>query len=298
MNNDNLFKIPTVETHEERLHSTTYVPYSIYDCRMPQYHPNVPMHWHSEWEIDYVLSGEGELISGDEHFFCHSGDIVIALPNMLHASYPSSKGLRYMAFVFNGSILGAVEKDRSYSECISPIENNIFMPRLKYDSSHPDYYNIRQAMETIVSEALKNDAGNDLMLKSALYSLFYYFSQEKNKRPEDNSDVSLTALIRPALEYIIYNYERDISIDELSKMCMLSSSYFMGTFKKAVGMSAIDYLSQLRIQAACGALTSSDDEISKIAYSCGFNNLSNFNRQFRKLKGCSPREFRKQKKEA
>ena len=52
-----------LQTKEGRTHSSTLVPYSIYDCKIPEYFPNVPMHWHTEMEIDIFEEGEGE-------FFC------------------------------------------------------------------------------------------------------------------------------------------------------------------------------------------------------------------------------------
>ena len=66
----------------------------------------------------------------------------------------------------------------------------------------------------------------------------------------------------------------------------------MGCFKKAVGLGAIEHLAQLRVNAACEALTDTDKAISDIALDCGYNNLSNFNRQFKKITGSTPNEYR------
>ena len=65
--------------------------------------------------------------------------------------------------------------------------------------------------------------------------------------------------------------------------------------KKAVGMGAIEHLTHLRINAACDALSDTSKIISEIAFSCGYSNLSNFNRQFKQIMGCSPKEYRKRK---
>ena len=54
------------------------------------------------------------------------------------------------------------------------------------------------------------------------------------------------------------------------------------------------HLSHLRVNAACEALSSTRNKVSEIAFSCGYGNLSNFNRQFKRTMGCSPNEYRKQ----
>ena len=53
--------IPGKETEEKRRHSTAYIPYSFYDCRLPTYFASVPLHWHSEFELDYGWRGRGSL---------------------------------------------------------------------------------------------------------------------------------------------------------------------------------------------------------------------------------------------
>lgn len=66
----------------------------------------------------------------------------------------------------------------------------------------------------------------------------------------------------------------------------------MNRFHDHVGLSAMEYISHFRIDKACKALRSSDKDVLEIAFDCGFRNISNFNRQFRRIIGCSPTEFR------
>ena len=84
-----------------------------------------------------------------------------------------------------------------------------------------------------------------------------------------------------------------ITIEQLANTAHMSKSYFMGTFKKQVGMGAINYINQLRIKSACELLRSKNQNVSEIAFSCGFTNLSNFNRQFRRQIGITPKEYAK-----
>lgn len=278
---------------EQRQHSSSLVPYSMYDCQIPDSFPSVPMHWHNEFEIDYVLQGQGNFICGDEHFPVNHGDVIMIPPNMLHAAYPSSTmSLYYIAFVFHGSMLGFESNDRSSIHCIRPLTTGQLRLNMKYDLSHPDYSVIRSLVEEIVSCANKNNSYDDLLLKSNLLKLYWYFEKNENQSSIQRDDISYSSLIRPALEYMTYCYMDSITITELASKCAISSSHFMNSFKKAVGCSAIEFLTHLRIKAACTALTESTDDISTISINCGFNNLSNFNKQFKKITGNSPREYR------
>ncbi len=281
---------------EQRQHSSSLVPYSIYDCQIPESFPNVPMHWHNEFEIDYVLQGKGDFICGDEHFPVSHGDVIMIPPNMLHAAYPSSdRKLHYIAFVFHASMLGFESNDRSSTHCIRPLITGQLHVNLKYNPDHPDYSVIRSLTETIVSCANKNNPYDDLLLKSVLLQLFWYLEKNDNMSSYQGDDISYSSLIRPALEFMTYYYMDSITISELAAKCAISSSHFMNSFKKAVGCSAIEFLTHLRIKAACTALTETTEDISTISFSCGFSNLSNFNKQFKKITGSSPREYRNQK---
>ena len=67
----------------------------------------------------------------------------------------------------------------------------------------------------------------------------------------------------------------------------------MSKFKQFAGISAIEYITQLRIKKACEMLLETDCTSAQAAFDSGFRNLSNFNRQFRKIMGCSPNKYRK-----
>ena len=75
------------ETEEKRQHSTSWIPYSFYEVRIPEALNNVPMHWHSEFELNRVLRGTGEFICGDNHFIAKEGDLILFPPNVLQYLY-------------------------------------------------------------------------------------------------------------------------------------------------------------------------------------------------------------------
>lgn len=288
--------IPSRETEEKRQHSTTYIPYSYYECRLPEYFMNVPMHWHSEFEINSIICGKGEFICGDDKFTAQEGDLLILPPNMLHAAFPCQDSrLVYYALVFNPIMLGTGTNDRCTTECIRPLMNGSLKISPHIPSSTRNYCELKAAADQIFTCAHGNLPQLDLLLKSELLRMFWLLENNEDILCRKDTGISYSEIIRPALEYMMNNFQENITVDELADLVHLSKSYFMSCFKKAVGMGAIEHLTQLRINAACEALSTTGKSISDIAFSCGYSNLSNFNRQFKKNVGCSPNRYRKNK---
>lgn len=286
--------IPNKATEEKRKHSTTLIPYSHYECRIPEAFMNVPMHWHSEFELNYIYSGKGEFICGNQKFEAQEGDILIMPPNMLHSAYPcKDSSLLYYALVFSPALLGAASGDRSAVECIRPIVNGNAQITVHIRPDDRDYAPMKILTDQIFACIHANTAHMDLLLKSELLKLFWLLEKSGYISLQKDSGAGYEELIRPALEYMAENFQENITVEQLCDLVHVSKSYFMRCFKETVGVGAIEHLAQLRINAACEALSTTHHKISDISYQCGYNNLSNFNRQFIKRVGCSPIAYRK-----
>ena len=92
--------------------------------------------------------------------------------------------------------------------------------------------------------------------------------------------------------YINQNYQNEIRLSDVASLAGMSPSAFSRFFKLHTGRNLSDYIIDLRLGYASRMLVDSTHSIAEIGYGCGFNNLSNFNRIFKKKKGCSPSEFR------
>lgn len=286
--------IPSRETEEKRQHSTAFIPYSHYECRLPMEFMNVPMHWHNEFELDYIVEGRGEFICDNDRFVAEEGDILLLPPNMLHAAYPcENHKLIFYALVFHPLLLGANNSDRCTIECVRPIINGSMKLSVCLPSNAKNYSEIKACVRRIFSCAHTNSPQMDLLLKSELLRFFWLLETDEEILCQKDSGINYGEIVRPALEFMFQNFQEDISVEQLACLVHLSKSYFMNCFKKAVGIGAIEHLTQLRINAACEALLATDEKIADIAFHCGYNNLSNFNRHFKEKTGCSPNAYRK-----
>jgi AraC-like DNA-binding protein len=98
--------------------------------------------------------------------------------------------------------------------------------------------------------------------------------------------------IKRILNFISANfYDSELCLEKMAKMASMSTSSFSKYFKKQTGQNYIEVLSSLRLSEACKLLGASDYSIAQIAYRCGYNNLSNFNKHFKLRYKCTPKAF-------
>jgi AraC-like DNA-binding protein len=108
------------------------------------------------------------------------------------------------------------------------------------------------------------------------------FDEKGNKRMTD------------VYSYIRENFGKPISLKEISKIAKMSPYAFSRFFKKSCGSGFVEYLNQVRTNKACYLLRETEYQVHDIANECGFMSISNFNKQFRKTVGISPRDYRTQ----
>ena len=281
-------------SEEKKQHSSRLVPFSCYKCLIPDYFASVPLHWHGEFEINFIISGRAEFICGDKRFISSEGDIIIIPPNMLHAVYPhESFRQRYDTVVFSPEMLGVSENDRCAVECLKPIVSGCAAINTRITREHVYYGELKTTAENIFSCAKGNASRLDMLMKSELLRFFWLLEESGDISLTDKNTASRSEMIRPAIEYMNDNFSEAVTVEQLAEITNMSKSYFMRRFKETAGVGAIEYLSQLRIKKACEILLGTDKTVAETAFECGFRNLSNFNRQFRRLAGCAPKEYRK-----
>lgn len=98
---------------------------------------------------------------------------------------------------------------------------------------------------------------------------------------------------RKVTEYIMQNFNEDISLPEIASVASMGVTAFCNFFKEQFRVTFVEYLNIVRIGHACKLLAENERKVVEIAYECGFNNLANFNRQFKKIKEMTPTCYRK-----
>jgi AraC-like DNA-binding protein len=131
-----------------------------------------------------------------------------------------------------------------------------------------------------------------------LLTILYELSMDENSRILCSSafnkqdDSSESRRIQKVITFLNSNYQEEIRLLDVANYVNMSEVSFSRFMKKRTGKNYIEYLNDLRLGIASRHLVDSNKTIYEISYECGFNNLSNFNRIFKKRKGFTPKEFR------
>ena len=116
---------------------------------------------------------------------------------------------------------------------------------------------------------------------------FLTSAQYRGSQAMDENDV----VIKRAYNYMNKNYQENISLEDIARHVGMNASALCRYYKKNTGKTLFSYLSELRISYAVKLLMNKNIAISQIAYDCGYNNLSHFNRQFKGITGKTPSEY-------
>lgn len=281
----------TSAEHENRVHSSAEKPFSFYGCKIPDLFSDVPLHWHSEYEISCIQDGHGIFRIDDTEYEAEKGDIIIIQPNIVHSIHTKKNGyIIYDTIVFNRDLLGSAVQTRACSEYITPSASGTLRLKARINRFDRGYDPLYRCACSAAKHAASNSALDDIILKSRLLEFLYLMIYHGHTT--FMSSESGAASLKPALEYIRSHLHENISINTLASQCHLSESRFMSLFRRFTGQTSIEYISRLRIREACLLLRTTDNNILDIALTCGYKNLSNFNRHFKKIIGLSPREYR------
>jgi AraC-like DNA-binding protein/mannose-6-phosphate isomerase-like protein (cupin superfamily) len=280
-----------LKAKENRIHSSAQKPYSFYSCILPDQSGYVPMHWHEEFELNYILEGSADFICGEERFIARQGDIIVIQPDKTHSIYPhDGSHTVYDTLVFHSDLFGSSQSDRYIQNCIVPLIDGRMRLQIHLTPGCNCYDELKTTVESIFYCAKGNTPQLDMLLRSDVIRLFWFLEQDAREAEPVTKE---NELLRNVLIYIQDHFNETITIRQLSDLVHLSESYFMAQFKKSVGFSPIEYILHYRINYACKQLVDTSLTISEIAYESGFRNLSNFNRQFIRMIGCTPLKYRK-----
>jgi len=178
---------------ENIAHSSQTVPYTYYSNCIPGGTAGVIAHWHKEFEINYVLKGHMQFLCGEQRIYAAQGDIVIVCPNALHGVFPDGdEDYEYDTLVFSGRLVGSAVNDRCAAEYIHPLMNGTKALRPHITSTSAHYEQIRNAVKSIFACAKDGTAQNDMLLKSAMFRLFWLLEQDGAYCKADSNETGST----------------------------------------------------------------------------------------------------------
>lgn len=289
-------KLKFTKLKENTCHGDFILPFSIYKGTISTSFPSIAVHWHEEVEVIIVIDGSCDYRIDLDKFTINKGDILIVSPQALHSfNLIPENTMTWVSFVFNINMLKSSDTDGTLLKYIAPILNHEHELPYLINKNNSCYNKILYLIEYILFCYYEKEIAYELELKSLLFNLFsiLYKNNLINKQSTKSSlTFNTTDKIKIILNYINEHFAEDISINTLATLCDYSEYHFMRFFKKHIGLTCIQYINNLRLEKASILLTSSNMPITDISLDVGFDNLSYFNKLFKRKYKLTPKEFR------
>ncbi len=275
--------------NEGKQHGTAEFPFEYYfvEPNNPQYIMNP--HWHKEFEIIRVISGNFDVHLGNMGYCLSKGDIMLVECGILHRGEPEN--CVYECLVFDLNMLRRRQND-IINSLITPIINGNNSINRIIPERGESVYNSAMAL---FSTASKKEKYYEMEIHSIILRFFSElykngYISDISKNPQN---LKKNQTVIKLLDWIEENYTDNITLAELSEISNLSEKYICRIFKEYTSKSPVNYINEIRIEAACHEMIVNNRSVTEAALSCGFNDLSYFSKLFRRYKGITPKQFKK-----
>ena len=249
------------------------------------------LHQHKEIQISVVIKGEGTYIIGDCVGDFKENDIFVLGENLPHVfkrdtAFENDTEMISLFFsknsygenffdlpefeqfdqFFNNSVLG-------YKVLSNKDEIGLILSKIQLSSKFDQFTSFLEILK-LISEADKRKLSSLINLKK--------YAGDEGKRMSD------------IFQYTMNNFQKEVSLHDVANIANMTPNAFCRYFKQRTNKTFVHFLIDIRIGNACKLLAKKNDlSITEISYKSGFNNLANFNRKFKALKGITPSEYKK-----
>jgi AraC-like DNA-binding protein len=254
-------------------------------------------HYHNNYEISFITEGMGKRIVADSIEEFQPGDLVFIGPNLPHV-WIAEKEQKFLS-------------ERTLEMVFLQFSANIFFFQML---ALPEFKNVQKALELsergiqIVGQTLNEVS--EIMLQLPYLKGFdrmnnFFRMMDIIGKSSSNSNLASEEYMRKRFtpgnrriallhDYLMNHYREEIDLKKLADLVSMAEGSLCRFFKSNMGTSIFEYLNGIKVDFACKLLMDEELAIVDVCYDSGFNNLSHFNKQFRKNTGVTPSEYRKQ----
>lgn len=283
-----------MKVHEIRLFKEPAKSFILYH----EEKPFSPWHHHPEYELVFIKKGKGKRMVGDHIDRFEENDLVFVGSDIPHEWLCDQEYYRGEDQFLGEGIVVQFSHDFLGDKFFEIPENKPLKNFLSDSSRGFEIYG--QCKGHIISRMYDMLNMNDTEQLYTLFSIFKLLSATDELNPLaspaflETFRLNSNSPMQKALQFILQNFQKQMQISDLLQVTNMSYTTFYNTFKYTYRMPFKSYLMNVRIGYACRLLMDATQDISEIAYESGFENLSNFNRQFKKIKGETPSRFQEQ----
>lgn len=250
------------------------------------------LHFHNHLEIGYCHEGKGQLIIEEQTLSYGPGTFSIIPHNICHTTVSENGKLSYCEYLFidvESFLRGSYQENPRFGEQIARLVNQKAVCGTA--AEHPE---IARLIIALIDEMREKKRFYLVSARGILLSLLIEIARRADDdHSQSEPDRMRSLIILEALNYISRGYEENIKIKTLADQCHMSETHFRRVFKQIISISPLEYINTVRVEMACNLLRTTDYAIETIARRVGYPTLTTFNRNFRRVMGCTPMQWKK-----
>ena len=280
---------------ELKQHGNEQFPFLVSYQKLSEYESGSFMwHWHPEIEITYVQ--KGTMCYKVNHMVYHlkEGDIVFNNSGALHSgTMENQKDSAYIPVTFDSRLIYGFFQSTVNSKYVDPVIQDSMLPAICIDQSEPWHKPFREYLLRIIDLDEKKPDFYELDITICLQSMWRLLLEHITYEPQASRENSLEYdRIKKILSYIEENYQNKITLNDIAGHIHLCESECTRLFKRHMNTTLFAFLQEYRIERSLEFLQD-DQPVSAVADKAGFSDPNYYSKVFAKIKGCSPREYRK-----
>lgn len=276
----------------ERINGRQNESFSVFHYFAPRF--NCPYHYHPEIELTWILSGHGQRLVGDHLGSFEPGDLVLMGSELPHSYFnppgfrEGPKGARSVVLQFKPDCAGSVLQEAPECQKVRAL-----LLRARQGLLFKGV--VRPKVQSLM-EALTEAKGSRRIL--LLIEILELLATDRKAavlaspgfRPEFNE--AQGTRIEKSCTWLTQRFREPVTLAQAARAAHMTPPAFSRFFRRATNRTFVHFVNELRIGHACRGLLETDRGVAEIAYDCGYENLSNFNRRFRELRGMTPLKYR------
>lgn len=252
-----------------------------------------PLHTHEEFELNFIENASrAKRVIGDHIDEIGEYELVLVGPNLQHGWFTNkctSNEIKEITIQFHRDLF-----DEKFLQ-----RNQMIFIRNMFELSSRGILFSQETIAAIKPRLIDLPKKQGFASVMELTSILHDLSISRNMQPLSHVSFSnLGAItynsrrVEKIMQHLNKNFDKNITLNEAARIASMSDVAFSRFFKMRSGKTFIETVNEIRLGHASRMLIDTTQSITEVAYKCGFNNISNFNRLFRKKKDCTPKEFR------
>ena len=280
---------------ELKQHGNEQFPFLVSYQKLSEYESGSFMwHWHPEIEITYVRKGTMCYKVNNLVYHLKEGDIVFNNSGALHSgTMENQEDCAYIPVTFDPRLIYGFFQSTINSKYVDPVIQDSMLPAIGIDQSESWHKPFREYLLRIIDLDEKKPDFYELDITICLQSMWRLLLEHITYEPQASRENSLEYdRIKKILSYIEENYQNKITLNDIAGHIHLCESECTRLFKRHMNTTLFAFLQEYRIERSLEFLQD-DQPVSAVADKAGFSDPNYYSKVFAKIKGCSPREYRK-----